>query len=106
MFAFKSCADTQVLDYFSPSNQQYLQDLDLDLGSTGPVNINDEFVVQVGKQGNLYALNISNLGGYNASNNNGNAYQFIPDVFIGQYPFRPSDLHGPKLNLLWASDSQ
>ena len=71
----------QVVDYFTPSNQAYLQQNDLDLGSCGPFNLDDKYVVTSSKEGTFYALDISSLGKYNPDNNNGNAHQVLTKVF-------------------------
>jgi outer membrane protein assembly factor BamB len=58
----------QVISYFTPSNAVSLNQQDQDLGTTGPILINDSQVVfQVGKEGVGYLLNPSNLGGANGS---------------------------------------
>lgn len=54
------------LDYFSPSNQAYLDSMDLDLGSGGVLGIpgtND--ILGGGKEGRLFLLDANHLGGYN-----------------------------------------
>lgn len=56
-----------VASFFTPCNQEWLRrdDLDLDLGSSGPVVIpNTNLVVGGGKQGRLYLLDRTNMGGY------------------------------------------
>lgn len=40
--------------------------------------LQDKYVFTGGKGGSFYLLKANALGGYNASNNNGNAFQFIP----------------------------
>jgi hypothetical protein len=50
---------------FTPHNQGYLNAIDLDLGSAGPVLIpGTSYVVASGKEGKLYLLDSGNLGGY------------------------------------------
>jgi hypothetical protein len=55
-----------VQDYFTPCNQSHLNDLDLDLGSSGPVLVpgNPPLVIGGGKDGVLYVLAQNNLGKY------------------------------------------
>ncbi len=57
-------------DYFVPTNFQQLDAGDLDLGGTAPVQIDvngpggrQHWLLQLGKDGNAYVLNRSNLGG-------------------------------------------
>jgi outer membrane protein assembly factor BamB len=58
----------QVVSYFAPGDSISLNVGDTDLGSTGPILINDSsFVFQIGKEGVGYLLNPTNLRGYNAS---------------------------------------
>jgi outer membrane protein assembly factor BamB len=58
----------QVISYFTPSNAVSLNQQDLDLGTTGPILVNNsEEVFQVGKEGVGYLMNPSNLGGANGS---------------------------------------
>ena len=60
-----------VKDYFTPSNFQTLEAGDLDLGTSGVMIIPSSNRTITGcKDGNLYLLNQSNLGGYNTSFNN------------------------------------
>jgi len=54
-----------ILDWFTPSDECYLNEYDKDMGSTGPVVIPDTNQVMAGnKLGLLYFLNQSNLGKY------------------------------------------
>lgn len=65
----------KVVDYFSPANQQVLDDQDLDLGSGGTVLLPDQagnaanphLLVEAGKQGTIYLMNRDNMAGFNAS---------------------------------------
>ncbi len=58
----------QVISYFTPSNAVYLNQNDLDLGTTGPILVNNsQLVFQVGKEGVGYLMNPLNLGGANGS---------------------------------------
>jgi fibronectin type 3 domain-containing protein len=70
-----------VLDYFTPTDQLADAQGDLDLGTSSPMlmptqtgpftgNAGPNELVQAGKDGNLYVVNASNMGKYNASNNN------------------------------------
>jgi polyvinyl alcohol dehydrogenase (cytochrome) len=53
----------QLLDYFAPSNWAFLNVNDEDLGSAGPVMLNDHTIFQIGKQGVGYILDSGDLGG-------------------------------------------
>ncbi len=53
----------KVIDYFTPSNYQYLDQNDFDLSSSGPSLIpGGNVLIGGGKLGNLYLLNTQNLG--------------------------------------------
>jgi hypothetical protein len=58
-----------LVDYFTPSNQQYLQINDLDVSSGGivllPAVPEGNFAVAVDKNGTIYLLNQNGLGQYN-----------------------------------------
>ena len=62
-----------VTDYFSPWDQQTLDDNDKDLGSGGVLLLPDQsgpiphLLIQAGKEGTIDLLNRDNLGGYNPS---------------------------------------
>ena len=57
-----------VRDYFTPSNQQYLNSEDLDVGSTGPVLLPDQpgghphVLVVAGKEGRIYVVDRDRMG--------------------------------------------
>jgi hypothetical protein len=59
-------------DYWAPTNWQELDDFDLELGGSGPLLVDvpgatpSSLVVALGKDGNAYLLNRSNLGGITA----------------------------------------
>jgi hypothetical protein len=68
----------KVADYFTPSNQAYLQSTDSDLGGTEPLLFHDpasgvapQLMVASDKLGGIYLLNTSNLGRYNTGTNSG-----------------------------------
>jgi hypothetical protein len=53
-----------LLDYFTPSNTQFLNAYDLDMGSTGVMLVPGTNLALTGsKQGKMYVLNRNNLGG-------------------------------------------
>jgi hypothetical protein len=65
----------KIVDYFTPSNQQFLSDQDLDLGSGGVTLLPPEagsatypnLLIEGGKQGTLYLMNRDNMPGFNAN---------------------------------------
>ena len=65
-----------ILDYFTPYNQLYLEDNDLDLGSAGALILPDQSgtypheLIAGGKDGTLYLINRDNLGQYNSGYDN------------------------------------
>jgi len=72
----------QVEDFFTPFNQQQLNDADNDLGGGGPVLLPDRprrhrTLVVGGKGGGLYVLNRDSLGHFHAGDNR-HAIQVIP----------------------------
>jgi hypothetical protein len=58
-----------VKDYFSPCNNKFLDQLDLDLGSAGPMLVPDTppRIISGGKEGILYVLSLINKGKFVAS---------------------------------------
>lgn len=65
-----------VVDYFTPYNQSYLDVNDLDLGSSGPVLLptqpgpNPNLAVIGGKGGMIYLINLDSMGEYNSAFDN------------------------------------
>ncbi|HEV3005300.1 MAG TPA: DUF4214 domain-containing protein [Pirellulales bacterium] len=65
----------KIVDYFTPSNQQILDDQDLDLGSGGVTLLppaagsaaDPDLLIQGGKQGTLYLMNRDNMPRFNAN---------------------------------------
>jgi len=80
----------KITDYFSPSEQQTLDDYDEDLGSGGLVVIPGvtntqtgkayNLLVQSGKEGSIYLLNSENLGKNNPTDT---VYQELPQAIGG-----------------------
>ena len=68
----------KVVDYFTPSNQQVLDDQNLDLGSGGLVlppasagsAADANLLLAIGKQGVIYVLDSDHMGGYNPNGDN------------------------------------
>ncbi len=67
-FVKLSCDTLSVLSSFTPWNWSALNPVDEDLGSSGPVSIpGTSYIIGAGKEGILYSLNRSNLGGVTAT---------------------------------------
>ena len=112
-------------DYFTPYDQQYLNQYDVDLGSGGVLLIPDRKkttypyeLVQAGKEGSIYVVNRTNMGHYNSSNNNqivqnisgqiggmwaGPAFWNNRVYFGGTYDFMKMFLFNPSTGLLSGS---
>jgi hypothetical protein len=64
----------QPADYFTPSNWKALDGADLDLGGTGPVLVDvpganpSRLIVAMGKDGNAYLIDRTNMGGVGTGN--------------------------------------
>jgi outer membrane protein assembly factor BamB len=56
-----------LLDHWAPSNWQFLDTSDSDLGSSDPLLLPSGLVFQIGKQGTGYLLSASSLGGTGAA---------------------------------------
>lgn len=55
-----------VEDFFAPCNMKFLNDIDLDLGSAGPLllPVTPPSIVSGGKEGRLYVVPLSGMGGH------------------------------------------
>ena len=61
----------EVVDYYTPKNWEYLNEKDLDLGSSGPLVFNFknwELVAGIAKEGVMYLLDGKSLGGADHQN--------------------------------------
>jgi hypothetical protein len=65
-----------VRTFFTPYNQQALNDADLDLGSDGPVLLPGNLVTGSGKEGRIYLLNRTAMGGYDGQSDAGAVQAF------------------------------
>jgi PKD repeat protein len=80
----------EVADYFTPHNQQDMNDHDLDLNSGGVVLLPDEagslahphLVICAGKEGTLYLVDRDNMGQFNAADDT-QIVQPFPDAIGG-----------------------
>ncbi len=66
----------QIASFFTPSNQQVLEEKDLDLSDTQPILFEGHYLVTVGKEGTIYLLDVNNLGGYDPNG----------DQIVGELP--------------------
>ena len=79
----------ELLDYFTPYNAASLSAGDMDLASAGVIMVpNTNYVLGGGKQGVLYLLNTSNMGHFNASDDN------VQQEFQAIYGQGTSHIHG------------
>ncbi len=62
----KLTANVRVVDYFTPFNQQCQDAEDRDLGSGGPTLLPGNEMTAGTKDGKIYVVNTSNMGGYHA----------------------------------------
>ena len=73
-----------VADFFTPANQQALSDIDVDVGSGGPLLLPDQpgthphLITSAGKEGKIYLLDRDNLGHYSTLGDN--VVQEIPNA--------------------------
>ena len=87
-----------VLDSFTPYNQKQLAQLDLDLGSSGPLVLPDQpglyphELIAGGKEGTVYLINRDNEGGFNADADN--VIQSIPRAVASEIRGVPSYWNG------------
>lgn len=76
---FSPSAGLTVADYFTPYNQAFLENLDLDLGSSGALllppevgsNAHSNLLVVAGKEGRIYLVDRDKMGGFNGTNDAG-----------------------------------
>lgn len=78
----------KVADYFTPFDARQLSQQDLDLGSGGPLLLpyleakHPYLALGSGKDGNLYVVDRSDMGGFNPKNNS-QIVEELPGVFAG-----------------------
>jgi len=83
-----------VIDYFAPYNQAYLDQIDLDLGSDGPLLIpGTNLVTGSGKEGVLYLLNRNDFGKFNSTQ----------DTCLQRFQAFNGHLHGSPV--IWSDQS-
>jgi hypothetical protein len=76
-------------DYFTPFNQNALNNSDADLGSGGVMLLPTQsgtfprLMIGGGKEGSIYLINRDNLGGFNSSTNN--VVQWLPSAVGGLF---------------------
>jgi hypothetical protein len=77
-------------DFFSPANAPSLDAADKDLGSGGPVGApfsvgGDNTLVQIGKDGRIWLLNRSNLGGREQGSGGTDKVLFVSKAYGGEW---------------------
>ena len=80
-----------VEDYFTPYDQAYMGENDVDLGSGAPVLLpaqsgssTPNLIVTSGKDEDIYLINQNSMGGYNTTSND-QIVQYIPGALLGQF---------------------
>ena len=80
-----------VEDYFTPYDQAYMGENDVDLGSGAPVLLpaqsgssTPNLIVTSGKDEDIYLINVNSMGGYNTTSND-QIVQYIPGALLGQF---------------------
>ncbi|MBV8716469.1 MAG: fibronectin type III domain-containing protein [Chloroflexi bacterium] len=74
-----------VVDYFTPMDQQNMNDYDIDFGSGGVLPLPNQpgpfphLAIAAGKNGNIYLVNRDNMGKYSSTSNN--VVQVLSNVF-------------------------
>jgi len=91
-----------IADYFTPTNQVTLSDLDLDLGSGGILLLPDQptepkhLAVQCGKEGRIYVLDRDNMGHFNAAGDNVvQSFKALPSCYSTPVFFNDTLFYGP-----------
>ncbi len=99
----------KVVDYFTPDNQQFLDDADKDLGSGGITILPDSMgsasdphlMIAEGKLGEIYLINRDNMGKFSPNSNN--VVQEISDGGYGE--FNSAAVFGTTLYYVAVKDS-
>ena len=89
------------MDWFTPDNQSYLSDNDIDLGSGNPVLLPDQtagpvahLLVAIGKQGIVYLINRDDMGNFQpGSNQVVQSFTGSPSGFYGTPAFWQNNLY-------------
>jgi IPT/TIG domain len=90
-----------LVDWFTPDNQSYLSDNDIDLGSGNPVLLPDQtsgpvpnLLVAIGKQGIVYLINRDDMGNFQpGSNQIVQSFTGSPSGFYGTPAFWQNGLY-------------
>ena len=95
--------DLNVVDYYTPSYQNFLNEHDLDMSVSGPMIPEDQFdaenkpvklLVHGSKAGLLYVLNRDGLGGFDDSDNHIiQSFRVFPDADHIDQQMEPSHIH-------------
>lgn len=104
----------RVVDYFTPFNQYCLSKTNMDLGSAGPLLLpNAPEVIASSKEGRIYVLNRTHLGGYHTvampcsqtsrTDVDQVMQEFPPNTAAGGVWGSPAYWHGPSGDYLYVS---
>jgi hypothetical protein len=93
-----------VKDFFTPCNERHLNDIDMDLGSSGPVLAADaKLIFGAGKEGRLYLLSTNNLGKHTAPPTPGAITCSNPNA-LQEFAASPGHVHGSPI--FWQRGSE
>jgi hypothetical protein len=103
-------ANGQIVDSFTPSNHQQLENGDIDFGSAGPLLIpGTRTLVSADKEGKIFFLNADNLGGLNVTDQSLQEFQVTPNFGndkIHGAPVYFQDSSGKKWVYVWGSNDK
>jgi hypothetical protein len=97
-----------VVDWFTPHNQDYLNEYDLDLGSTGPVLLpGTSLLLGGGKEGVLYLLDARNMGHFQVGSDSQivQSFKVTTGLIYGSPVYWNSPDHGPLVYIWGENDS-
>jgi hypothetical protein len=106
-FVKLSSSDLTVLDYFTPMNESFLGDNNIDLGSSGPMLIpGTTLLVSGAKDGIVRLLDTTNMGGFNPNfNNDIEEFQATPGIIMGPPAYWNTPNFGPAIYLWGPGDT-
>jgi hypothetical protein len=107
-----SAGGLQVVGFFTPFNQAFLSDNDLDLGSSGPLLLPDQtgtahphLILGAGKDGNGYLVDRDNMGQFNPTDNSQivETIAISPNAVFGAPAFWENNIYfAPRADVLKA----
>ena len=100
-------SDLKVLDYFTPMDESFLGDNNIDLGSSGPMLLpGTSLLVSGSKDGTAYLLDTTNMGGFNSTfNNDLEEFQASSGIIMGPPAFWNTPNAGPAIYLWGPGDN-